>query len=221
MRNTILCLPGLFFLHFLAAAAPAPALESAYQQCTASVQDDPAAALRTAERWMQEHDHPSAYHCRALALFALKRYAEAARELERLSTRLGEKNLVLWGNVLRQAAKAWELADDKAKAIVTLTGGIQKTANLGLSEPVIGQLAAELLLDRSVLYAGGGRELFALQDLDQALSLAPDNPRLLFARARLFIEQDETALAKRDLDALKAINPAYPGAASLRKKLGD
>ena len=213
MRNTILC------LLFLLVAAPSVAQNSAYQRCTQTVQTDPNAALRTADQWLQEKNHPSAYHCRALALFALKRYPEAAKALETLSFVVTEKNLVLWGNVLRQAAKSWELSNEKAKAIIVLTKGIQKTANLGLAEPVIGQLSAELLLDRSQLYLEGGRELFALQDLDQALSLSPDNPKLLFARAILFSKQREKELAKRDLDSLSKINPNYPGMQNLRKTL--
>lgn len=214
MRNTILWLMILlgFAYHGLAK-------ENDYSACTQLVNTQPRDALRMAERWMQEKNHPSAYHCRALALFALERYEEAARALEALSAVITEKNLVLWGNVLRQAARSWELAEDNAKAIIVLTNGINKTDNLGLSEPVVGQLCADMLLDRSALYAKGGRELFALQDLDQALSLSPKNPKLLFARAELFAKQEEYALARRDLDTLKQINPNYPGAKRLRATL--
>lgn len=213
MRLTIIC------LMLVAIPCTLVAKESLYQSCTKNVKTNPSEALRIADQWIQEQNHPSAFHCRALALFALKRYPEAAKALELLSQRVTQKNLILWGNVLRQAAKSWELAEDKAKAIVVLTKGIQQTANLGLNQPIVGQLSAELLLDRSQLYASGGRELFAIQDLDQALSLAPDNPKLLFARAELFARQKEKTLAKRDLDALANINPNYPGAAQLKKAL--
>ena len=213
MRNTII---GLVLWVFCAGHAPAQSAD--YEDCTRKVSSEPSVALRLAERWIQTENHPSAYHCRALALFALKRYPESAKALEELSTKIGEKNLVLWGNVIRQAARSWELAEDKAKAIVALTKGISRTANLGLSEPVVGQLSAELLLERSQLYASGGRELFALQDLDQAISLSPENAKLYLARAELFVAQNEKVLARRDLEVVKGINADYPGLKELLKR---
>lgn len=200
---------------------PGQAQPPDYETCTKLAQTNPQEALRMADRWRQAHDHPSAYHCRALALFALTRYEEAAKALETLSFVITEKNLPLWSSVIRQAAKSWRLAEDNAKAIVVLSKGIDKTADMALSKPVIAKVAADMLLDRSALYQQGGRELVALQDLDQAISLMPKNPSLLIARARLLLSQDETALARQDLQAAATINPDHPELKQLQNALPD
>ncbi len=201
------------------ATNPAHAADSAYQQCSQTVQNDPQAALVLAETWIQKKPQPTAYHCRAMALFALKRYEQAAGALQTLSERMSDSNPVLWGNVVRQHARSWQLAGDKARAITTLSKAISRIAADAFDDAMLGRLSAELLLDRSQLYASGGRALFALQDLDQALSLSPNNPKLLLERAKLFSVQKEYGLAKRDLERLQGLHPNYPGAAKLAATL--
>jgi tetratricopeptide (TPR) repeat protein len=212
-----------YFLFMLvicfAASHPLHAGESAYQQCSQAVQTDPQGALGLAEKWIQKEPHPTAYHCRAMALFALKRYEQAAGALQTLSERMSDSNPVLWGNVVRQHARSWQLAGDKARAITTLSKAISRISSDAFDNAMLGRLSAELLLDRSQLYASGGRELFALQDLDQALSLSADNPKLLLERAKLFAAQKEYNLARRDLERLQAQHPNYPGAAKLAATL--
>lgn len=210
MRSILACAVTLGL--GLRVAAPLHAADASdYQHCAQLTQRAPEKALSMAEEWAQKDNHPSAYHCRALALFALKRYPEAAKALERLSFVVTQNNPLLWGSILRQAARSWSLAGDNAKAIVVLTKGINHFATLALNDTAIAQLCADLLLERSTLYGAGGRDLFALQDLDQALSLTPDDPRLLMGRARLFLAQGETALATRDIDRIKQQHPNYPG----------
>lgn len=172
-----------------------------------------------AEEWIQKEPKPAAFHCRAMALFALGRYQQAAGALATLEQQLQNDNPVLWGNVVRQQARSWVLAGDNAKAIIALSSGIARVGDEALAQPLLARLCAELLLDRSALYLDGGRDLFALQDLDQALSLSPENPQLLLARAQLFASQNEVELARRDVQALEALYPNYPGAGALLESL--
>lgn len=210
MRNTISGWVGFLALHLLAFGLHAPASaddQQTYRECSQLVKTDPQAALEMADGWIQSDNHPTAYHCRALALYALSRYNEAARALETLSFIIGDSNPVLWGNVMRQAARAWQRDDDKAKAIVVLTKGISHYMDRAFDDEVIARMVSGLLQERSDLYHKAGRELMALQDLDQAISLTPDDDKLLIKRAELFIEQGEAALAKRDLAKVLIASP--------------
>jgi tetratricopeptide (TPR) repeat protein len=190
-----------------------------YQNCTNLTRTDPKAALKMAEEWSLKENTASSHHCRALALFALKRYEDAARALDHLSGVVGGDNRVLWANILRQSAKSWELSGNRAKAVTTLTRAIQTIAEPGLSDPALGRLSADLLLDRGQLYASGGRDLLAVQDLDQAIALTPAHEAALLARANLFIRLSEPAMARQDLQAVLRINPSHAQAKALLGQL--
>ncbi len=192
-----------------------------YQHCTTLSATDPAAALKMAEKWIQEDNTPSAYHCRAISLFALKRYSLAAAALEDLGTKLTDNNLTLWSNVLRQAAKSWELSGESGKAITVLTQAIHATSDIALDQPPMARMCAELLMDRGALYLAGGRDLYAVQDFDQGLSLAPEHPSLLLARAKLFIKLQENVLARNDLNALLKAQPGHATAGALLNQLPE
>lgn len=190
-----------------------------YQRCTTLSASSPTKALAMAEKWIQTDNTPSAYHCRAISLFALKRYSLAAAALEDLGTKLTDNNPSLLSNVLRQAAKSWELAGEAAKAITVLTGAIRATSDIALDQPAMARVCAELLMDRGMLYLAGGRDLYAVQDFDQGLSLAPDHPALLLARAKLFIKLQDNTLARRDLNALLKAQPGHATAGALLGQL--
>lgn len=210
MRYTIYLRLGLCLLVPVSAQA-APD----YTNCTALTRSDPQAALEMADEWSLKANSASAYHCRALALFALKRYHDAAKALDHLSTLVGSDNTMLWGNVLRQSGKAWELSGNRANAIVALTRSITVTAEAGLRDPAMARLAAEALLDRSQLYIAGSRPLMAVQDLDQAIILAPEYEPLLLARASLFLQMGDKPMAQKDLQALLQRNPQHAKAKEL------
>lgn len=190
-----------------------------YKDCTTLTRSDPKAALSMSEHWIRKENSTSANHCRAVALFALKRYQQAGDALDRLSGQIGKDNLMLWANVLKQSSKAWELADEKAKAIISITKAIGPTSEAGINNPSIGRLAAELLMERSQLYMRGGRHLYAVQDLDQALMLNPSNEKLLIARAKLFIALKESDMAKQDLKLVLHKHPSNAEALGLMARV--
>lgn len=210
-----------FFLGVWCSQALAATDVAAYQGCSQLVLKQPQEALAMAEQWIQQTPHPSAYHCRAMALFSLGRYEQAAGALEQLEQQLRNGNVLLWGNVVRQQARSWALASNPSRAISTLSEGIDRITDSALTDPSHARLCAELLFDRSQLYgaANSDNHLSALQDLDQAISLAPSHAPLLFARAQLLAQLGNNEMALRDLATLESLHPNYPQAAALTGKL--
>mgnify|MGYP003386459543 CR=1 FL=1 len=215
MRHTIFHLLATISALFCADAYAAMDSHE-YKECAALTRTDPAKALQVANEWSHRENAAPAFHCRAIALFALKRYPEAAKELGELSTRIGQSNITLWANVLRQSAKASELSGDNAQAVVSLTSAIGPVSAEGLKDQAVARIASELLLERSRLYNISGRQMFAVQDLDQALELSPDNVSIMLARARLFIEMKQDKLADRDIEQALQIQPGNPEAIKIR-----
>lgn len=201
-----------------ASAAPVTTSDR-YRECTTLVNKDPKAASLEAQKWLQEKNSPSAQHCLALALFSLEEYYDAARELEQLSVRIEGKEPVLWTNVLRQAARAWNLADQRHRAIAALTRAILETSKSAFSDPSMGMLSTELLLERAAFYELEQQPLQALQDYDHGLSIDPAHERLLLARAKLLLVLKENALARQDLQLLLKAQPKHEEAKRLMSRI--
>jgi|GEM_PF-1804485 len=218
MRHSIFHLSALAAA-LLCAHAYAANNNQEYKGCAGLTRTNPAKALQLSEEWIQREAVPPAYHCRAIALFALKRYPDAAKELQDLGGRIGQGNITLWANVLRQAAKASELSGDTAQAIVNLTTAIEPVAAEGLKDQAVARLASELLTERSKLYAQGNRSMLAVQDLDQALELSPDNVGIMLTRARLFIDMKQDKLASEDVEHALRIQPGNTDALKIRSKI--
>jgi tetratricopeptide (TPR) repeat protein len=217
---TIAALGAVFGIAGVAAFHSAAITDSqTYRECTEMVRTNPKAALKMASDWSRKENTASARHCHAMALFASKRYKESAEELEKLSILAGETNLSLWANILRQSARAWELMPDEARAITVLTKAIAPAAERGVIDPGAGRIAADLLSARARLYAKGGRDLYAIQDLDHALSLATEHETALLTRAAIFIARKEPDMAREDLKILLAKHPNHPEAITLLNRI--
>lgn len=208
-----------FCLLLFPVAARAAATDERYSACTDLARTKPEASLKLADRWLQEAPSPSAYHCRAISLFALKRYQEAGRTLEQLATKIGPQSAMIWANVMRQTAKAWQLAGDKAKALISLTQAIQALTQQSPQNTVNNRILADLLNDRSRLYASGGHELYAIQDLDYALTVAPQQDDLLLARSELLLRQGALHQAMADVNAVLLHNPNHVPAQELKTRI--
>lgn len=186
-----------------------------YQQCTTLSTSDPNFALRMADDWAKRAPaSPAMQHCRALGLFGLKRYTEAAETLERVADIVAEKQPVLWLSLLKQAATARIAAGDSAKALRSLTVAVQTAAERSLNDMLV-----DLLTERARLHITMKNPLKAVQDYDHALSISENNAELLMKRAQLFIEIKQYALAKNDLATIVAINPGHTRAKELLQGL--
>lgn len=194
-------------LNAQAAPSAAPAStpsesDKRYQQCTTLASSDAAFALRSAEAWLKEGETPAARHCRALALFTLKRYSESAEDLGALSRALGRNNVELWASVMQQMATAQNLGNQPAKAVATLSETLRYVGERERGQSLPPARQAELLRERARLYRAQNTPLAALQDIDHALSLAPENTELRLYLAEIYLELKDRDSAKRALEEL-------------------
>lgn len=197
----------------------AAANDARYQACSKKASSNPQAALKEAEAWMIESNVASAQHCKAIALFGLKRYRESAAELQRLAIRLEKSDRMLWANVLHQAARSWELAGNRQRAIASLDYAVSGMDELAHDKASAARVLGDILLKRAEVHQTQGDPFKAVQDLDHAVSLQPTNDKVRLARAKLLVELKESALAKQDLQAILKRNPRHSAAKALMKKI--
>lgn len=203
----------------VAVPAWAQSNDARYQECSKKASTDPHAALKEAEQWMIEANVASAQHCKAIALFGLKRYRESAAELQRLAIRLEKSDRILWANVLHQAARSWELSGNRQRALASLDYAISGLDDIAHDKSSAARMLGEILLKRSEVHVKGGDPLKAVQDLDHAVSLQPKNDDFLLARAEVLKQLGENALAKQDVEAILKRNPRHAQAKALLSKL--
>lgn len=195
------------------AATPA----DSYKECSALSNQNPAQALALADSLLQQNDSASARHCRAMALFALSRYGEAANELSTVAQRIRSQDITLWTQLAVQGARSYELAGSYDKANALISEAITALSSSTAAHVVA--LTVEMLRTRSRLLQASGDNLQAVQDLDQAHSLMPDNVDVLLERARLFVALKETDLASQDAAKILTLQPGNQEAAALRDYL--
>jgi predicted Zn-dependent protease len=217
--------------HFLFAAAlilpaTADAADSfvqspAYKECTALAGSNPTLALQKAEAWLRIDNSTAPLHCRAMALYGLHRFPEAAAALADVRLTIPPENIILRTYVARQASRAWVNAVQPAQAIGALSIQLNDMAGMKGDNAAIAQQSADLLLDRAKLRETYGQLTEAVQDLDHAVSLSPLNEQLLLERARVFVQLNDAALAKQDLQAVLRGNPTQAEALSMMRQLRD
>ena len=201
------------------AHAQEQAKDTSYGECTALSNDKPKQALAYAEEWVLKENSTSAMHCKAMALFALRRYDEAAEELQALSRLIRTRDPMLWANVMRQRARALVLDDQSQDAVKSLDEPIMTLGEKAQDDTTMATMAVNMLMDRSTIYTTMGKPLLAVQDLDQALSILPNHRDALYARAALFMELKQPEMAGKDLTLLLAQYPTHRKGLRLRAKL--
>lgn len=191
-----------------ALAQPTIIASPAYRECTALAAGNPAAALAKADQWLTIDQGIAARHCRAMALFGLKRYEEAAQALTEVRNALGPENLALRIYVTHQVSRAWLNANRPDAAIATLSNQLTYLAAIKGNNAITAPLSAELLLDRARLNANYGKLPDAASDLDHAVSLTPLNPDILLERAGVFEQLGDGALARLDALSVLKLRPS-------------
>lgn len=185
-----------------------------YQYCTELVGKAPNEALAFAENWRHESPTLAADHCRALALFGLGQYGIAADELEKLALATGQERGNLWISLMRQSGAAWHTAGNNLKAHAALAKAVAHA-----EEQSMGQLAQDVLLEKAGYNIKAGQRFDAIQDLDHALMLNPENPKALELRAEQLLAIKEQSLAKKDIEALRKIDPNSAQAKELAQQV--
>jgi tetratricopeptide (TPR) repeat protein len=166
-----------------------------YQACVALTQKAPDDAFESAIAWRDQGGGFPAKHCVALALIALKQYAEAGNRLEELAKEMHAKAAPLQADVLDQAGNAWMLAGQTAHALAVFTAAVDiKPKNV------------DFLVDRARAYAEDSKYAEAARDLDQALRLDPERADALAFRASARRHLGNAAGAVQDAEAALAID---------------
>jgi len=192
-----------------------------YAQCVALVQTNPAQAEAGARVWQNEDGGAAAIHCRALALTALKRYAEAAHTLDDLARGRDFMDNLKRAALYDQAGNAWMLAGmannaaqsfsaaiaqspndvdmlvDRARARAMLKDWSGADADLG-SALLKDQNRADLLVLRASARWAVGRKADAATDIVRALALYPDYPAALVERGMMKYSAGDTEGARKD-----------------------
>ena len=216
---------GLVFacLVLVLVSLPSAAAEAVtgYSQCVALVQKNPALAEESARAWQDIGGGAAAVHCSALALTALKRYAEAARKLDALARDKSIENNLERAALFDQAGNAWLLAGLGNDAVQSFSAALTQSPNdvdiradraraRAMQLDWVGaeaDLSAALLKDQNrvdllVLRASTrwalNRKMDAATDILRALELYPDYPAALVERGRMKYEAGDKTGARGD-----------------------
>jgi hypothetical protein len=191
----------------------------AYLECTGLATSNPAQALAKADAWMKIDAGIAAQHCRAMALYGLRRFAEAGDGLALVRDAIGPENITLRSYVTRQAVRAYINASQADRAFALLGAQINEIGSFRGDNGNAARLTSELLLDRARLNVTYGKLDDAAKDLDHAVSLTPVNQELLLERASVFEKLGDAPLAKNDIDAVLTINSSNSQARAMRDRL--
>ncbi|MFZ4540437.1 MAG: tetratricopeptide repeat protein [Rickettsiales bacterium] len=218
MKHLLLATTSLF-LATSAFAQPASMQSPAYQECSALAASDPQQALVKAEAWLKIDTGVAAQHCRAMALYGMRQFPEAAAALVTVRDTVAPENITLRSYVTRQATRAYINANQGDKAIALVSAQINDISNFRNDNGNAAHLASELLRERARINASYGKLDDATKDLDHAVSLTPVNEELLLERSAVFEQLGDLPLARNDVDAVLTINSANSKARSMRDRL--
>jgi tetratricopeptide (TPR) repeat protein len=212
-----------------------------YDRCLALTRRDPQLALSAAKSWEVSAGGSPATHCAAVALVALKRYPEAARQLDRL----GHANLgsaLERAEIFDQAGNAWLLASRGGEATASFSSALAlspndpdlladraraaaflrdwKAADLDLSSALkLDASRADLLILRASARHAFGRKAEARTDVEAALRILPNYPEALLERGTLKLETGDTKGARADWEAVVATGGGSAAAETAQQRL--
>ena len=129
----------------------------------------------------------------------LERYAEAARRFEALADAMEDRPNRLRAETLAQAGQAWVLADDLEQAYSAQSAAL-----------VFDPENPELWIDRGLTLGLGENYWEAIDDFNEAASLAPNRPDILIFRASAYRFVEALDLALEDADRGLALDPVNP-----------
>lgn len=187
----------------------------AYRECIALATTRPADALAKADEWLTLDQGAGALHCRAMALYGLRRYGEAAEALARARDALPAESYSLRAFVAKQTAATWRLANRADAALSALDVEVTELASARGDNSDIAKVTSDILRERALLQMNFGKFDLAARDLDHAVSLTPLDISVLNTRADCFESLGDAALARADSEAVLRLAPAN-GAAKAR-----
>jgi tetratricopeptide (TPR) repeat protein len=172
-----------------------------YATCMSLADSAPDEALTMAKAWQRKNGGAPAGHCAAVALVGLGHYKEAASAMEKLAAEEVKEHSDLAAGLYGQAAQAWVLANDNARAVKDETAAIA----LAPGNP-------DLLVDRGVILASTGKYWEAVDDFSKAHDMADGRADILVFRATAYRMLKSFDLAQDDLDRAIELQPKNPDA---------
>ena len=200
----------------LMAAAPAWSLDNQaqYQACMSLLERDPAGALDSAVAWERQGGGDAARHCKALALIRTGEVEDGALELERVAEAMPQAKAPLAAELFAQAGQAWTKAGNPQRALYAQNQGLKLNAK-----------DVQLLIDRAMTFGNSGMYFEALDDLNLAAELTPEDPEVYAMRAAAYRQLETPELAEENIDQALKLSPSHPGAllerGYLRRNNGD
>lgn len=186
-----------------------------YKECIGLATANPQQALAKAEEWLKSENNVAANHCRAMALYGLRQYAEAAEALEDVRALIPQENTELRSFVTKQAATAWQGSGNIDRAQGILATQLQEMDKTRGNNVAVARQTSGLLLERARLNNMFGNPKLALADLDRAISLTPLDADLLAERGASFLMLGDYPLAQADAKAALTLKPTHTNAKKL------
>jgi tetratricopeptide (TPR) repeat protein len=181
-------------------AAP-PTEAQRYERCLQLAHSDPQHAYDDAEAWHNIGGGFPAQHCAAVALVGLKKYPEAATQLEGLANAMMMAAPELRADALEQAGQAWLLADRPNEAKAAFDSALAFVPQ-----------NPEVLVDRAEAYALGNKFFDAIDDLNTVLDQSPNRVDALVYRASAYRQLGSLDLALDDIERALRLDPdSVPG----------
>ena len=211
-----------------------------YDNCLLLVRQDAQRALNAARDWQKAGGADAATHCAALALVALRRYAEAASTLDTMARdstesarraelydqagnawlldRRGDNAQVSFSAAITFAPRDADLLADRARAFALKSdwNGAENDLSAALA---LSPRRVDLLVLRASARHALGRKTDARSDVDQALALKPSDPDALELRGEMKMEAGDQAGARADWQAAVDQSPRSDAAAAARQRL--
>lgn len=197
-------LPALVI--WMGANASAPAQQTdflsnrEYQICLSLAVRAPEEAFEHSLRWHDAGGGNAALHCSAIALINLGHFPEGAQRLEDLARGMPDDtppNVV--AEILAHTSIAWQQADMLDRALETQNSALDLSPN-----------NPDILTDRAITYFSQHEYWKAIDDLNQALFLAPGSAYVHALRASAYRYVDALDLAMEDADRSLEIEPDNP-----------
>lgn len=199
IRRLSAALLVMFSLSMPAAALNGGDAQSQYGACIQLIQVNALSALDAAQYWSGIGGGALAQHCRAGALFSLRRYREAAEIFERLA---GDPSpaagLPARVELLAFSGKAYLLAGQPQKAIAVLTAAILQAPERG-----------DIRQDRAVSFITQKNYTAALEDLNIVIERNQNAADALVFRATAWRMLEGYAQANADIAKALALNPSH------------
>jgi tetratricopeptide (TPR) repeat protein len=212
-----------------------------YERCITLAHQAPQSAFDAAVQWQNEGGQAAAIHCSAVALVAMRRYAEAASRLDRLAHDQGVNGAFPRGDLLDQAGNAWLLANQPANAEASFTTALILSpddpdvladrararaakhdwhgAESDLTNAIARSARPELYVLRASARHAMGNKAGARADIESALRISPGDPEALLERGAMKAETGDANGAAGDWNATIAAAPSSDAAMVARQYL--